>query len=159
MRGRAKTGSVITRGLLMAKKEVPCECALPENELFQIGHKFTCPCGIIYENACDGDGFCWESVGECEEKVMSEVCPTCGSDDRAKRLDMIDLRRHIQLPCPDDDFHGEEVELEECGECSGEGWVTADCFEDTCCCADPEQSHGIVRCICNPKKSEVINAR
>jgi hypothetical protein len=22
----------------------------------------------------------------------------------------------------------------------------ADCFEDTCCCANPEKSHGYVRC-------------
>lgn len=46
----------------------------------------------------------------------------------------------------------DDEDYEECGECGGEGWVTADCFEDTCCCADPETSHGVVRCICNPPK-------
>ena len=39
---------------------------------------------------------------------------------------------------------------DECGDCGGEGWVEGDCFEDTCCCADPEKSHGLVRCHCNP---------
>lgn len=28
-------------------------------------------------------------------------CPSCRSIDRNKREDMIDLRRSIQLPCPD----------------------------------------------------------
>ena len=44
---------------------------------------------------------------------------------------------------------------QECGECGGEGYILADCFEDTCCCADPETSHGMVRCICNPPKKGV----
>ena len=39
-----------------------------------------------------------------------------------------------------------------CYECGGEGWVTADCFEDTCCCVDPELEHGVEPCpLCNPK--------
>jgi hypothetical protein len=39
----------------------------------------------------------------------------------------------------------------DCGECDGDGYVTADCFEDTCCCADPEAEHGVEPCpICNP---------
>lgn len=46
----------------------------------------------------------------------------------------------------DDDFD------EECGECGGEGWILGDCFEDTCCCADPESEHGWIRCNCNPPK-------
>jgi hypothetical protein len=33
-----------------------------------------------------------------------------------------------------------------CGECGGEGYVENDCFEDTCCCADPETEHGIRTC-------------
>ena len=45
-----------------------------------------------------------------------------------------------------------EDDGEECGECGGEGWVLADCFEDTCCCADPESQHGVERCHCNPKR-------
>jgi hypothetical protein len=40
---------------------------------------------------------------------------------------------------------------EECGECGGEGWITADCFEDTCCCAYPDLQHGVIPCpVCNP---------
>jgi hypothetical protein len=52
-----------------------------------------------------------------------------------------------------DDLYVECDEGEECGECGGEGWVLADCFEDTCCCADPELEHGLVRCACNPPKA------
>lgn len=36
-----------------------------------------------------------------------------------------------------DDYEGE------CPECGGEGFIEDDCFEDTCCCADP---HDIVPC-------------
>ncbi len=43
-------------------------------------------------------------------------------------------------PMSDDDF--DDV----CYECGGEGYVEGHCFEDTCCCADPVASHGIVRC-------------
>ena len=40
---------------------------------------------------------------------------------------------------------------EPCQECVGEGWVVADCFEDTCCCAEPEKQHGVTPCpFCNP---------
>jgi len=35
---------------------------------------------------------------------------------------------------------------EDCPECGGEGFVLRDCFEDTCCCADPETQHGYKRC-------------
>ena len=39
---------------------------------------------------------------------------------------------------------------DECSECGGKGWVVGDCFEDTCCCADPVLEHGLVRCgVCN----------
>lgn len=40
----------------------------------------------------------------------------------------------------------DDGEAEECWECGGDGWVVADCFEDTCCCADPETEHGIEPC-------------
>jgi hypothetical protein len=44
------------------------------------------------------------------------------------------------------------TEDEDCVECGGDGWITDDCFEDTCCCADPETSHGMIPCPnCNPK--------
>lgn len=47
----------------------------------------------------------------------------------------------------DHEYDGEEYG---CYECGGEGWIVADCFEDTCCCADPVESHGLVRCpLCN----------
>ena len=32
------------------------------------------------------------------------------------------------------------AEDDECYECGGEGYIVADCFEDSCCCADPEES-------------------
>lgn len=39
-----------------------------------------------------------------------------------------------------------------CGECDGYGYVLNDCFEDTCCCADPENEHGYSVCpVCNGK--------
>ena len=41
---------------------------------------------------------------------------------------------------------------DECSECGGEGWIVDDCFEDTCCCADPETEHDIIPCpVCNAK--------
>jgi hypothetical protein len=48
---------------------------------------------------------------------------------------------------------------EECGECGGEGWIVADCFEDTCCCADPESQHDLIRCTCNPPKMRASDER
>ena len=52
-----------------------------------------------------------------------------------------------RYPVESDDYY----EDDECPECGGDGWVTADCFEDTCCCADPETEHGIEPCpLCNP---------
>jgi hypothetical protein len=44
-----------------------------------------------------------------------------------------------------------DEDTEECYECGSEGWITGDCFEDTCCCADPDEEHGIIPCPrCNP---------
>lgn len=40
------------------------------------------------------------------------------------------------------DYYEEEY----CPDCGGDGWVDGDCFEDTCCCADPVASHGVVKC-------------
>lgn len=37
-------------------------------------------------------------------------------------------------------------EDDECPECGGEGYITAECFEDTCCCADPDEEHGLIAC-------------
>ena len=33
-----------------------------------------------------------------------------------------------------------------CWNCGGEGYVLNDCFEDTCCCLDPEEEHGYSPC-------------
>ena len=50
-------------------------------------------------------------------------------------------------------------DYEECYECGGEGFVLNDCFEDTCCCADPETSHGFRPCsLCGTRKSQVPEA-
>jgi hypothetical protein len=46
----------------------------------------------------------------------------------------------------------DEEDDELCGECGGDGWVAADCFEDACCCLDPETQHGMEPCPnCNPR--------
>ncbi len=46
----------------------------------------------------------------------------------------------------DDDYEDDEY----C-ECGGDGWIVDDCFEDTCCCADPDTQHDIIPCPnCNP---------
>ena len=43
-------------------------------------------------------------------------------------------------------------DVDECCDCDGSGWFVADCFEDTCCCLDPETEHGIEPCpTCNPE--------
>lgn len=57
----------------------------------------------------------------------------CGECDAAANLSDFDDHEPF-----DDD--------EECYECGGEGFVVDDCFEDTCCCADPETEHGIIPC-------------
>lgn len=52
---------------------------------------------------------------------------------------------------PGDLFDDEEG----CYECGDEGWVLNDCFEDTCCCADPESQHGYRRCsLCGARNAE-----
>jgi hypothetical protein len=59
------------------------------------------------------------------------------------------IRQDCQCQCIISDYPDEIDEyedFEECPECGGEGWVVADCFEDTCCCADPELQHGMERC-------------
>jgi hypothetical protein len=37
-----------------------------------------------------------------------------------------------------------------CDRCDGDGYVRGDCFEDTCCCEDPDLKHGTITCpVCN----------
>jgi hypothetical protein len=48
-----------------------------------------------------------------------------------------------------EEYEGEpEDEQEEdfCSNCDGEGYIVDDCFEDSCCCADPETEHGVITC-------------
>lgn len=41
----------------------------------------------------------------------------------------------------------EDLDIDdECWNCGGDGYVLLDCFEDTCCCEDPEEEHGIMEC-------------
>lgn len=40
---------------------------------------------------------------------------------------------------------GDEFD-EDCQHCGGDGFILQDCFDDTCCCADPEASHGYLPC-------------
>lgn len=59
-------------------------------------------------------------------------------------------REKIQEKYPD------YFEDEDCYECGGEGFVVADCFEDSCCCEDPELQHGLIPCpVCQPKRKAV----
>lgn len=37
-------------------------------------------------------------------------------------------------------------ELAECPDCDGEGMVEGDCFEDTCCCAEPHELEDCTTC-------------
>lgn len=37
-------------------------------------------------------------------------------------------------------------DLESCPDCDGEGFILDECFEDTCCCAEPELEHDIIPC-------------
>ena len=41
---------------------------------------------------------------------------------------------------------GDDYYEDDCSECGGDGFIENDCFEDTCCCADPLTSHGISPC-------------
>ena len=51
-------------------------------------------------------------------------------------------------------WFGELEEAETCSKCDGDGYVTADCFEDTCCCSDPELEHDSVPCpLCSRHES------
>ncbi len=50
------------------------------------------------------------------------------------------------MPTKSEEYDIFDDEPECCGECGGEGYVVADCFEDTCCCAEPELEHGLIRC-------------
>jgi hypothetical protein len=41
----------------------------------------------------------------------------------------------------------EENEIDDdCPICGGDGWIVDDCEEDTCCCANPECDHNLIRC-------------
>ena len=59
------------------------------------------------------------------------------------------------------DFCDYGDEPEGCYECGGEGYVVAECFEDTCCCEDPEMEHGLIPCpLCGggmPMNLEITN--
>ncbi len=49
-------------------------------------------------------------------------------------------------------FEDVDPEDDDCYECGGEGWIVDECFEDTCCCADPDEEHGLIPCPnCNPR--------
>lgn len=39
-----------------------------------------------------------------------------------------------------------------CAECDGDGWIIADCGEDSCCCLNPYEQHDWYPCRnCNPR--------
>jgi hypothetical protein len=41
---------------------------------------------------------------------------------------------------------GSSVDRELCEDCGGDGYVEAGCFEDSCCCANPEVDHDYETC-------------
>lgn len=44
-----------------------------------------------------------------------------------------------EAPLPDDDDHLDDmVDDNGCWNCGGSGWIEHQCFEDTCCCLDPD---------------------
>lgn len=43
-------------------------------------------------------------------------------------------------------WFGELPDDETCSRCDGEGYVVADCVEDSCCCEDPDVEHGSIPC-------------
>lgn len=40
----------------------------------------------------------------------------------------------------------DEDDTDECPFCGGDGYVLDDCFDDACCCIDPETQHDLVEC-------------
>ena len=40
---------------------------------------------------------------------------------------------------PPDDY-------EDCPYCDGEGFIVMGCIEDSCCCVDQEEEHGVMEC-------------
>ena len=40
----------------------------------------------------------------------------------------------------------EPYEYDSCPQCDDEGYVVAECFEDTCNCLDPELEHDLIPC-------------
>lgn len=53
----------------------------------------------------------------------------------------------VRVICDEPDCDGG---FHECHDCGGDGWVLGDCFEDCCCCADPESEHDFLKCdICD----------
>jgi hypothetical protein len=49
-------------------------------------------------------------------------------------------------PTIDLDHADDEPDDDCCPECGGEGYIVSGCFEDTCCCADPELEHDVITC-------------
>ena len=57
--------------------------------------------------------------------------------------------RDIDNLCREPDY--EDYDGDDCPDCGGAGWIVDECFEDTCCCIDPELTHNIIPCpTCNP---------
>jgi len=39
-----------------------------------------------------------------------------------------------------------EIDDGPCPECDGDGLILGACFEDSCCCADPQTEHELIPC-------------
>lgn len=76
------------------------------------------------------------------------VRPTEGGNEMANGINSRDLDTYITGHWGEDQFRNEPGNDDDdtCWQCGGEGYVVNDCFEDTCCCADPETEHGVRTC-------------
>ena|ERR1017187_741416 len=101
----------------------------------------TCPvCGKEEQHPIPQDGYMKFKAGMLVQRALPELndcireflitgmCTDCREETDRATLAM------------ENDYE------EECGTCAGEGYVLDDCFEDTCCCADPETQHGHSKC-------------
>ena len=87
-------------------------------------------CVCDFPRTCKGTGRL-----DCLGRVWGGCFCSCGCTEECAGCDAC-----LDQEEPDDD------EDNECWACGGEGFVLGDCGEDTCCCADPETQHPMVRC-------------
>ena len=81
----------------------------------------------------------------CESAKKGRVC----IDDLCRGADV--TLCGFDKDAYDEMLREDDFDDDGCYECGGEGFIVADCFEDSCCCADPEMDHGLIPCpLCKP---------